>query len=113
MTRQAWDRPRRADQTNGWQRQADSKRILAEHDGICHVCGKPGATIVDHVIPMAEGGPDDDSNKRPIHPIPCHRRKTAVEAARGRKRKGTRRRPAERHPGELSSQRGSRQRRRP
>ncbi len=69
---------------SGWQQQRDAKRIITRHRGICHVCGKPGATIADHVIPMAEGGTDSDTNKRPIHAKPCHEAKTKAEAARAR-----------------------------
>lgn len=74
--------------SSGWQEQRDAKRILKRHNGICHVCGLQGADRVDHVIPLAEGGQDVDANKRPIHNEPCHRRKTADEAARGRGRRG-------------------------
>jgi 5-methylcytosine-specific restriction endonuclease McrA len=60
--------------------------VLREHGGVCHVCGQPGARVVDHVKPVAEGGTDDPSNLRPIHAEPCHRRKTAAESQRGRRR---------------------------
>lgn len=74
--------------SSGWEQQRAAARIIRRHRGICHVCGQPGADEVDHVTPTAEGGPDTDDNKRPIHSVPCHRAKTQAEAARGRKRRG-------------------------
>lgn len=65
-------------------------RILDRDMRICHVCHQPGADQVDHVIPVAEGGTDSDLNLAAIHGEPCHRRKTAAEAARARQAKGTR-----------------------
>lgn len=84
----AWEgsnRRRRVDKS-GWQQQRDAQRILDAHDRICHVCGLGEADQVDHIIPLSENGPDTDANKRPIHSEPCHRLKTAREAARARKR---------------------------
>lgn len=74
---------------SGWQQQRDNQRILRRHAFTCHVCGLLGAMVVDHVIPLAEGGTDTDDNKRPIHggPGSCHARKSAAEAARGRARR--------------------------
>jgi 5-methylcytosine-specific restriction protein A len=51
--------------------------------GCCHICGRKDATQVDHVIPLAEGGPDDETNLAPIHED-CHRAKTQAEARRAR-----------------------------
>ena len=51
--------------------------------GACHWCGHKGATEVDHVVPLAEGGPDTEQNLAPIH-ADCHREKTAAEARRAR-----------------------------
>lgn len=68
------------------QEQRARRRILRRDRGVCHVCHRPGADQVDHVIPLGEGGSDDDSNKAAIHARPCHQRKTAAEAARGRSR---------------------------
>ncbi|CAN5529696.1 hypothetical protein BH10ACT1_BH10ACT1_33300 [soil metagenome] len=77
---------RRPNTLNGRQRQQRTARIIERDHGICHVCNKPGATEADHVIPVAEGGPDTDANLAAIHPRPCHATKTAAEAARGRAR---------------------------
>lgn len=82
--RPAW-RPRednRRYQLSGWERSKRRKRVLARHRGICHVCGGPGATEADHVIPLTAGGPDTEANMRPIHAKPCHKNKTAREAQR-------------------------------
>lgn len=50
------------------------ERILRGSD-VCHICGKPGADSVDHVIPLARGGTNDPSNLRPAHMFPCNRSK--------------------------------------
>ncbi|CAN5794309.1 HNH endonuclease signature motif containing protein [soil metagenome] len=68
---------------SGSAEQARAKRILERYLHCCHVCGGVDADQVDHVIPLAEGGPDDESNLFPIHAA-CHREKTAAEARRAR-----------------------------
>lgn len=77
---------RRENTSSGWQQQREARYVLRRDLTICHVCGKPGATIVDHIIPVNEGGADSLDNKAPIHQEPCHRLKTAAEAQRGRER---------------------------
>lgn len=72
--------------------------ILERDRRICHVCGQGGATEVDHLIPVAEGGTDHPLNLRAIHQRPCHARKSAAEAARARSSRSTTRSP-ETHPG--------------
>lgn len=83
---------------SGWQRQRDNQRILARDRRKCYVpgCTRP-ATIVDHVVNLAQGGPDVDSNKAGMCQ-PHHDAKTAAEAAKGRAVR-SRRRPPEQHPG--------------
>ena len=72
---------------SGSQVQKRRKRILEAYLYTCHVCGKQGADQVDHRVPLSEGGPDEDHNLAPIHAEPCHREKTAAEAARARRRR--------------------------
>lgn len=33
----------------------------------CHICGRPGATTADHLIPRSHGGLDTIANLRPAH----------------------------------------------
>lgn len=52
--------------------------IFLEAGGICHLCGGRIAGKlweVEHVIPLAMGGADDEANMRPAHKI-CHGEKT-------------------------------------
>lgn len=64
-------------------------RILKRDCGLCQVCLRAGdvtkADSVDHVVPKAEGGTDDDDNLQAICD-PCHAIKTAQESARARQR---------------------------
>ena len=69
---------------SGWEEQRRAKRVLKRLLYCCHVCGRLGADEVDHVVALAEGGADDESNLAPIHAEPCHRVKTAAEARRAR-----------------------------
>jgi len=68
-----------------WDKQR--KRILARDGGLCQPCRclslVTAATAVDHVVPKAEGGTDDDANLQSICK-PCHDAKTAEESQRGR-----------------------------
>lgn len=57
--------------------------IFVAAKGICHLCGgyihgKPWE--VEHVIPLAMGGADDETNMRPAHKA-CHAPKTAEDVA--------------------------------
>lgn len=93
----AWSSSTRSERTiSGSKQQRRAKAVMHMHDGICHVCGRPGADQVDHVIPTAPEARDPEhrhlplsvidatSNLRPIHERPCHIEKTQTEAARAR-----------------------------
>jgi len=60
-------------------------RILKRDRHICQQClrnGRPRpAETVDHIIPKAHGGTDEDSNLESLC-WPCHKRKTATERNR-------------------------------
>ena len=80
------ERSKRREKTtvSGWEQQRRAKRVLEREDGICHVCREWGADQVDHIVPLSQGGKDDESNLAAIHSDPCHREKTAREAREGR-----------------------------
>lgn len=60
--------------------------ILARDAGLCQPCAQAQrvalATAVDHKIPKAEGGTDDEDNLQSICRA-CHLDKTSAEAKRG------------------------------
>ncbi|XES82777.1 HNH endonuclease [Franconibacter pulveris] len=60
-------------------------RILKRDRHICQAClrnGRPRpAETVDHIIPKAHGGTDDEANLEALC-WPCHKRKTATERTR-------------------------------
>jgi 5-methylcytosine-specific restriction endonuclease McrA len=75
------------------------RRILRRDRNICYVCRRPGAYQVDHIIPVSQGGSDEDSNLAAIHEHPCHEQKTAREANQANPMARPRRRKEEPHPG--------------
>ena len=58
-------------------------RILRRDGGLCQPCQSDGhvtgATEVDHIVPKAQGGGDNDENLQAIC-IECHSAKTARES---------------------------------
>lgn len=62
---------------------------LFEREPLCVLCKPRGlvaaATQRDHIIPLAEGGKDEDANIQGLCDA-CHREKTLAEALRGRAR---------------------------
>lgn len=40
---------------------------LASKGTVCHLCGLPGATTADHIVPRSAGGSDDLDNLAPAH----------------------------------------------
>ena len=62
-----------------WRRKRES--ILIRDNYTCRVCGLTTKDLeVDHIINVAQGGTDDDSNLQAVC-IPCHKAKTARESA--------------------------------
>ena len=70
-----------------WRRKREA--VLKRDGYVCQPCKRNNhttmATEVDHVIPQAEGGSEDESNLQAIC-TDCHKAKTQAEAARGVKR---------------------------
>ncbi len=57
--------------------------IFEAHGGRCHICGERidgprERWDVEHVIPLALGGEDEDGNVAPAH-VACHARKTTQD----------------------------------
>ena len=67
-TRKPWQRTGLDTRTRGRAGQAMRQRRLARTNGLCEHCEVEGlvtlATAVDHIIPLAKGGKDIDSNTR-------------------------------------------------
>ena len=66
--------------------QQERARLFIKHNYTCAVCNQVTVELVrDHVIPLAEGGPDIESNTQPLC-IPCSDAKSEKEAQRGVRR---------------------------
>lgn len=79
-----WQRLRKARATKAGVRSEEYTLadVYAQTGGVCHICKRPcgprhGADWhVEHIIPLAEGGPDTLGNLAPAHPA-CNRAKGA------------------------------------
>ena len=82
---------RKSRQARGYGRAHEVMRqqVLRE-EPLCRIClalGRPRytpSTITDHIVPKAEGGGDERENYQGVC-SPCHKAKTAAEAARARR----------------------------
>ncbi|MFN7019901.1 MAG: HNH endonuclease [Phycisphaerales bacterium] len=61
------------------------RRIILARDPVCRVCQASPAVTVDHLVPKAEGGGDDEGNLQGLCAA-CHTRKTQRDAGRARAR---------------------------
>ena len=63
-------------------------RVFERAGGLCHLCGGKIAVSdawdVDHILALALGGADDESNFAPAHKR-CHQQKSAVDVGMIRK----------------------------
>lgn len=89
--RKAWAKPatpQATKRTTGRRLQAMRAALFARNP-LCVECQKLGLVVIatqrDHVIPLAEGGADDDTNDQGLCE-PCHEAKSLAEALRGRLR---------------------------
>jgi 5-methylcytosine-specific restriction enzyme A len=83
--RYRWDTDRRTDvapRLRGRALQA-ARAALFAREPLCRGCGRALATIRDHVVPLAEGGQEVESNIQPLCQG-CSDAKTQRESARGR-----------------------------
>jgi 5-methylcytosine-specific restriction endonuclease McrA len=51
----------------GYRYQRKRRGILERDGGICWICSNPGADTIDHAVPRARGGTDEDANLRAAH----------------------------------------------
>ena len=87
----SWATTGKSRQARGYGRAHDlmRERVLRE-EPLCRACNAAGlvtvTAIADHIVPKAEGGGDERSNYQGLC-IPCHKAKTAGEAAQARARR--------------------------
>lgn len=78
-------RPDTVQRKRGWAGVQDRERIRKRDKGLCQECLRHGRVSVggpiDHIVPLFEGGSDDDSNKELLCQS-CHDAKSAREARR-------------------------------
>lgn len=76
--RQAYERQRGSATARGLGAEYQRKRLEAieRDEGICYLCGLPGADSADHVTPRVRGGDSSDDNLRATH-LQCNLRKGA------------------------------------
>lgn len=65
---------------------AQREAICEAHNWTCALCGAPikpphDKWALDHIIPLAGGGSDDDENLHPVH-VRCHTSKTLDDVKR-------------------------------
>jgi 5-methylcytosine-specific restriction protein A len=65
-----------------------ARAALFRDQPFCENCHRAVATVRDHVVPLAEGGPETRANTQALCDE-CHRRKTLAEAKRGSRRSTT------------------------
>lgn len=57
-----------------WRWRALRAQAIERDHGICQICHEPGADSADHIIPAADGGPDELWNLRAAH-LSCNVRR--------------------------------------
>ena len=89
--------PRKSRLPSNWRRLREQ---VLKRDRTCRICGVRPSTVADHIVPMT-----DDHRLEALQGVcePCHRQKTAREAAAARAAapRVNRYRETEQHPGLL------------
>ena len=84
--RRVWVKAKPTKRVTGRRLQA-MREALFSRKPMCAECERKGffrpATQRDHIVPLAEGGLDDESNEQGLCDD-CHREKSLAEAVRGR-----------------------------
>lgn len=87
--RDAWIKTAPVKRITGRRLQAMRARLFSRSP-LCEECLRQGRAIVatqrDHIVPLAEGGVDDETNEQALCDA-CHEAKSLGEAQRGRRRK--------------------------
>lgn len=89
--RKPWDHKGKSTKARGYGRQHQKLREqLFKQEPLCRMCKAKGrvtvATIADHIVRIADGGPVHDiSNLQPLCQ-PCHDRKSLLEQGKRPKR---------------------------
>ena len=85
MTRKSWDHRKSASQRGyGTEHRRLRAQLLAQ-EPLCRLCTAKTpprvtvATIADHIVSIAKGGPVYDINNLQPVCLPCHQRKTLTE----------------------------------
>lgn len=84
--RATWSKAKPTKRITGRRLQAMRAALFAR-DPLCAECRRQEravpATQRDHIIPLSEGGPDDETNEQGLCE-PCHEVKSQAESKRGR-----------------------------
>ena len=88
--RPAWTKREDAPQRIGGRRRQELRAQLLRSQPLCAECERQGrvtlATERDHIVPLAEGGTEDDNNVQGLCP-PCHEAKSLGERLRAQRRR--------------------------
>jgi 5-methylcytosine-specific restriction endonuclease McrA len=67
--------------------------VLSTYGTVCHLCGQPGATSADHLVPRSKGGDHSIANMRPSH-LGCNIARGDMDLTEWRRRHPPPTRPA-------------------
>jgi len=81
--RKPWTQSKPSPRLRGRAGLADRRSILSD-EPLCRICANANrvtaATVVDHIVPLFQGGTDDRTNKQALC-TPCHDIKSKAERA--------------------------------